>query len=317
MQASRGCPFKCEYCTLPGFYGAGYRPRPVENVIAEVEQLGYKPGDPPIVFWDDNIVGNHRWAKKFFRELAHLRIKWMAQSTITLAEDAELARLAGESGCVGVFCGLESFSEASLSGVRKSFNRVSDYKRKLEVLHGNGISVTAGVVFGFEEDTPDIFDISVEAAEDIALDGASIGILIPYPGTPVYERLNRQGRIVTRDWSKYDGEHVVFRPRGMTPEQLDAGMRRARRNFYSLRSIYRRLSRSRTALPVSIAANVAYSIVARNGMASPGIPAADVPEQARPGRDDVARYRVSLPVFDGWAPERKGANGAGPDASVD
>ena len=305
MQASRGCPFKCEYCTLPGFYGAGYRPRPVASVIDEVERLDYKPGDPPIVFWDDNIVGNFRWSKQFFRELAPLRVKWMAQSTITLAEDAELARLAGESGCVGVFCGLESFSESSLSGVRKSFNRVSDYKRKLKVLHDNGISVTAGIVFGFDEDTPDIFDISVEAAQDIALDAASIGVLIPYPGTPVYERMNREGRIVTRDWSRYDGEHVVFRPRKMTPEQLDSGMRRARKDFYSLRSIYRRLSVSRTALPVSIAANVAYSIVARNGMASPGIPPADLPEQNRPGVDDVADYRKRLPVFDAWAPDAR------------
>jgi radical SAM superfamily enzyme YgiQ (UPF0313 family) len=301
LQASRGCPFKCEYCTLPGFYGAGYRPRPVARVIEEVERLDHRPGDPPIVFWDDNIVGNHRWAKQFFRELSALKITWMAQATITIAEDAELARLAGESGCVGVFCGLESFSEASLSGVRKSFNRVRDYKRKLKVLHDNGISVTAGIVFGFEEDTPDIFDISVEAAGEIALDAASIGVLIPYPGTPVYERLNREGRIVTRDWSLYDGEHVVFRPRGMTPEQLDAGMRRARKDFYSLRSMFRRLSRSRTALPVSIAANVAYSIIARNGLESPGIPTADAPEHERPGPEDVARHRARLPIFDGWA----------------
>ncbi|HWX09766.1 MAG TPA: radical SAM protein [Gaiellaceae bacterium] len=301
LQASRGCPFKCEYCTLPGFYGAGYRPRPVHQVVDEVEKLDFRPGDPPIVFWDDNIVGNHRWAKQFFRELAALKVKWMAQSTITIAEDAELARLAGESGCVGVFCGLESFSEASLSGVRKSFNRVGDYKRKLRVLHDNGISVTAGIVFGFDEDTPDIFDISVEAAEDIALDGASIGLLIPYPGTPVYERLNRDGRIVTRDWSLYDGEHVVFRPRRMTPEQLDRGMRRARKDFYSLRSMVTRLSRSRTALPVAIAANLAYSVVARNGLESPGIPGPDLPEHRRPGADDVASSRVNLPVFDGWA----------------
>jgi radical SAM superfamily enzyme YgiQ (UPF0313 family) len=225
----------------------------------------------------------------------------MAQATITIAEDAELARLAGQSGCVGVFCGLESFSEASLSGVRKSFNRVRDYKRKLQVLHDNGISVTAGIVFGFDEDTPDIFDISVEAAQEIALDAASVGVLIPYPGTPVYERLNREGRIVTRDWSLYDGEHVVFRPRRMTPEQLDQGMRRARRDFYSLRSIFTRLTRSRTALPVAIAANVAYSIVARNGLESPGIPAPDAPEHARPGANDVDRHRKHLPVFDGWA----------------
>jgi radical SAM superfamily enzyme YgiQ (UPF0313 family) len=303
LQASRGCPFKCEYCTLPGFYGAGYRPRPVMQVVEEVESLGWRPGDPPIVFWDDNIVGNHRWAKRLFRELAALKITWLGQATITLAEDAELARLAGESGCVGVFCGLESFSEASLSGVRKSFNRVRDYKRKLQVLHDNGISVTAGIVFGFDEDTPDIFDISVEAAGEIALDAASIGLLIPYPGTPVYERLNREGRIVTRDWSLYDGEHVVFRPRGMTPEQLDQGMRRARKDFYSLRSMFTRLSRSRTALPVSIAANLAYSIVARNGLESPGIPGPDAPDHARPSADDVTRHRTHLPVFDGWAPD--------------
>ena len=301
LQASRGCPFKCEYCTLPGFYGAGYRPRPVHQVVEEVEQLGYRPGDPPIVFWDDNIVGNHRWAKQLFRELAPLKIKWMAQSTITIAEDAELARLAGESGCVGVFCGLESFSEASLSGVRKSFNRVGDYKRKLRVLHDHGISVTAGIVFGFDEDTPDVFDISIEAAEDIALDAASIGLLIPYPGTPVYDRMNREGRIITRDWSLYDGEHVVIRPRRMTPEQLDEGMRRARKAFYSLGSMWRRLSRSRAALPVSIAANVAYSFVAQNGLRSPGIPGPDLPDQGRPNAEDVAAARRSLPVFDGWA----------------
>jgi radical SAM superfamily enzyme YgiQ (UPF0313 family) len=301
LQASRGCPFKCEYCTLPGFYGAGYRPRPVRNVIAEVEKLDYRWGAPPIIFWDDNIVGNHKWAKQLFRELAPLKIKWMAQSTITIAEDAELARLAGESGCVGVFCGLESFSEASLGGVRKSFNRVSDYKRKIQILHDNGISVTAGIVFGFDEDTPDVFDISVEAAQDIALDAASVGVLIPYPGTPVYEKMNREGRILTRDWSLYDGEHVVIRPRKMTPEQLDAGMRRARKEFYSLGSIWRRLSRSRAALEVSSFANLAYSFVARNGLKSPGIPAPDRPEQGRPGAEDVAEARRALPIFDGWA----------------
>lgn len=301
LQASRGCPFKCEYCTLPGFYGAGYRPRPVRNVITEVEKMGYRRGGAPVVFWDDNIVGNHRWAKELFRELAPLKIQWMAQSTITIADDPELARLAGESGCVGVFCGLESFSEASLGGVRKSFNRVRDYKRKLQVLHDNGISVTAGVVFGFDEDTPDVFDISIEAAEDIALDAASVGVLIPYPGTPVYEKMNREGRILTRDWSLYDGEHVVIKPRLMTPEQLDLGMRRARKQFYSLGSMWRRLSRSRTALPQAIAANLAYTVVARNGLRSPGIPAADRPEQGRPSADDVSAARRSLPIFDGWS----------------
>jgi hypothetical protein len=147
--------------------------------------------------------------------------------------------------------------------------------------------------------------MSIEAAEEIALDVASIGVLIPYPGTPVYERINREGRIVTRDWSLYDGEHVVFRPRNMTPEQLDEGMRRARRDFYAMRSIATRIWRSRTSLPVVIAANVAYKIISRNGLESPGIPAPDAPEAGLPGVDDVERHRTHLPVFDGWAPDAR------------
>ena len=113
--------------------------------------------------------------------------------------------------------------------------------------------------------------------------------------------MNREGRILTRDWSLYDGEHVVIKPRLMTPEQLDEGMRRARKQFYSLGSMWRRLSKSRTALPQAIAANLAYTVVARNGLRSPGIPAADRPEQGRPSADDVAAARRSLPIFDGWS----------------
>ena len=246
LQASRGCPFSCEYCSLPGFYGKGYRTRPVRAVVEEIASMDWKRGDPPIVLWDDNIVGNHRWAKKLFSELSALKVQWLSQATITMAEDAELTRLAGESGCVGIFCGLESFSEASLAGVGKAFNRVRDYKVKVQRLHDHGIAITAGMVFGFDEDDPDIFARSVEAAQDIALDGASVGVLVPFPGTPLYDQMNREGRILTRDWSLYDGEHVVIRPRRMTPEQLDIGMRVARREFYSLQFIAKRMWRSRT-----------------------------------------------------------------------
>lgn len=301
IQASRGCPFVCEYCTLPGFYGAGYRPRPVRSVIEEIESWDLKPGDAPVLFWDDNIVGNVKWAKKFFQELAPLKVTWLSQATITIADDDDLAYLAGKSGCIGVFCGLESFSEASLKGVQKSFNRVKDYKLKLKRLHDYGVTVTAGMVFGFDDDTKDIFDISIEAAEDIALDAAAIGVLVPYPGTPVYDKMNREGRILTRDWSLYDGEHVVIRPKNMTPEELDEGMRKARKRFYSLPSVWKRLIAARTRPTVSLAANLGYYFVAENGLKSPGVPRPeDDVSKGRPTHDDVVRARTSLPVYNGW-----------------
>jgi radical SAM superfamily enzyme YgiQ (UPF0313 family) len=255
MIASRGCPNECEYCTLPHLYHRSLRFRPVEEVAAEVAAIQGKP----IVFWDDNIIAHPTYAKALFKAITPYRKWWTAQATIQVAEDEDLLRLAAESGCKAFFLGLESFSQASLDGTAKGFNRVADYRQIVSKLHAYGIAVQAGIMLGFDQDGPDVFERTAEAATRIGIDNATISLVVPFPGTRLFARLEREGRILTRDWSKYNGKtDVVFRPRLMTPDALQAGFERARREFYSWGSIWTRLSQSRTGLEWNVLRNVGF-----------------------------------------------------------
>ena len=170
-----------------------------------------------------------------------------------------MLRLAAESGCKALFIGFESFSQASLDGTNKSFNRVEDYRELVAKLHAHGIAVQAGIMLGFDGDGPDVFERTVRAADDIGIDSATISLVVPFPGTLLFARLEREGRILTRDWAKYNGKtDVVFRPKLMTAEALLAGFQWTRRRFYSWSSIWTRLSRSHTGLKWNILRNVGY-----------------------------------------------------------
>ncbi len=253
--ATRGCPHTCEYCTLPHLYHRRLRFRPVEEVAQEVATIKGKP----IVFWDDNLAADPSYAKALFRAITPYKKWWTAQATVRVGEDRELLRLAAESGCKAFFLGLESFSQASLDGTDKGFNRVRDYRELVVKLHDHGIAVQAGIMLGFDQDGPDVFERTVEAATQIGIDNATISLVVPFPGTRLFARLEREGRILTRDWSKYNGKtDVVFRPKLMTPDVLQAGFEWARREFYSWGSIWSRLSRSRTDLEWNILRNVGY-----------------------------------------------------------
>lgn len=253
--ASRGCPYACEYCTLPAMYHRGVRYRPIEEVAAEVAAL---PGKP-IVFWDDNLVADPQYAKALFRAITPYRKWWTAQVTVAAAEDEELLRLAADSGCKAFFIGLESFSQVSLDGTGKPFNRVEHYREVVSRLHSYGIAVQSGIMFGFDGDDRDVFARTVDAADALRLDGATISMVVPFPGTALYQRLDREGRILTRDWSKYNGRtDAVFRPAQMSPQQLEEGFDWARRQFYSWSSIWTRLSHSHTGLEWNVLRNVGY-----------------------------------------------------------
>jgi radical SAM superfamily enzyme YgiQ (UPF0313 family) len=235
VQASRGCPFTCDFCSLRNVF-PGYRTRPIRDVLREVEQIPYKD----VVFWDDNIVGNTVWAKELFRELRHLGKRWYSQATMTIAGSPELVELAGKSGCGGLFVGLESFSSASLKETHKEFNRVSRYRQDVKLLADNGIAVMSGLIFGFDEDTLDTFHETLEGAVEIGLSAAATSILTPFPGTGLFERMRRDGRIVTFDWSRYTSDSVVFRPRNFTPEQLVQGHNWVGQQFYTYKNMLRR-----------------------------------------------------------------------------
>jgi radical SAM superfamily enzyme YgiQ (UPF0313 family) len=258
--ATRGCTHRCDFCVVAVMYQSRLRRRPVEAVAREYASFHGKV----IILWDDNIAGDLNYAKTLFRALAPHRKWWSSQASIHAANDNEFLELAARSGCKQLFIGLESISQASMNDVSKGFNRVDQYARAIERIHAHGIAVQAGIVFGFDHDTPAVFEETLDFLESAGVQNATFNILTPFPGTPLHQRLEAEGRILTRDWSRYNGRaDVVFRPRHMSPETLLAGYQHANRRFYSCRSICKRLSRSTIQLHWTLPLNLAYALALR------------------------------------------------------
>jgi len=256
--ATRSCPHACGYCMLPHFYHHQHRCRPSAEVIAEAAAIPEKS----LIFWDDNIIGNLDYARELFRGLIPLGKRWTSQATLNIVDHDDLIHLAAASGCKALFIGLESISAASLRETGKGFNKPRQYLSGIRKLHDAGIAVQAGLVFGFDHDNVSVFERTLAFLEQAGVDVASIGSLTPFPGTPVFRKLEAEERILTRDWSKYNARtDVVFRPRLMTPDQLQGGVEWVTKQFYSLNSISRRLlMQSRTGLWWNIPRNLGYKI---------------------------------------------------------
>ena len=258
--ATRGCPYACEYCSIPAMYGRRMRFRPIAEIVDEVRHM---PGRA-LILWDDNLGANREYAKELFAAITPLRRWWTSQATADVAFDEEFLALAAASGCRALFFGLESVSQASLDHTNKRHNRVARYPEAIQRMHAHGIAVQAGIVFGFDDDDRSTFRATVDFLRDAAVDSATIGVLVPYPNTPLFRRLENEGRILTRDWSKYDGKkHVVFQPARMSPEDLLMGVEWAAREFYSLSSIAARLRMSRTGLWWNVVRNLGYHLALR------------------------------------------------------
>jgi radical SAM superfamily enzyme YgiQ (UPF0313 family) len=258
IQATRGCPHGCEFCAVSAFSGKTQHRRPVEEVAAEVAKIP----DRFVLFVDDNLTADREYAARLFEALTPLKKHWASQSTLAIADDPEFVRLAAASGCIGLFVGLETFSEKNLTSVGKSCHRVADYRKSIQCFHDNGIAVEAGIVFGFDGDGPDVFESTLKVLDRLGVDAIQVSILTPLPGTPAYEKMRR--RITVRDWSKYDFHHPVFTPSNMTPDQLQAGHDWATHQFYRPRRILWRMlrhlkrPRGRETLKYILALNLAY-----------------------------------------------------------
>ena len=237
VQTTRGCPFDCVFCSVTSFYGRTYRVRPVENVISEIAQMekGF------LFFVDDNIVGKPSYAKELFGALIPLKIKWFSQASLSVVKDRELLNLAQRSGCKGLFIGFESLSQENLRAMGKSTNRVSEYKDAIRMLHDHGIGIQGSFIFGMDHDDSSVFSDVIRFIEKTHLEAVLFSVLTPFPGTRIYETLQRENRIIDTDWEKYDMNHVVFRPKKMTPEELQEGFNWAYRRLYGHRSILTRL----------------------------------------------------------------------------
>lgn len=237
VQATRGCPRSCSFCSISSFSRATQRHRPVAEVAAEVASLREKF----LIFVDDNLTANRDYALELFAALRPLRKDWITQTTLRMADDPKLVAAAAASGCVGVFVGLETVDQTALRGVAKGFNRVANYSKQVATLHAAGIGVEAGVVFGLDGHTPTVFRDTIRALDELAIDAVQISIATPLPGTPLYEAW--RPRLTDTDWAHYDLHNVVFEPNGMAAEQLKAGHDWATAEFYRPHRIARRLAR--------------------------------------------------------------------------
>jgi len=237
IQTTRGCPFDCEFCSVTSFYGRTYRVRPVEDVISEIGYMekGF------LFFVDDNIAGKPSYAKELFRALIPLKIKWFSQASLSIIKDRELLDLAQRSGCKGLFIGFESLSQENLKAMGKSMNRADDYKEAIKMIHDHGIGIQGSFIFGTDFDDKSVFSDVLRFIEKTHLEAVLFSVLTPFPGTRVYETLLRENRIIDTDWEKYDMNHVVFRPKKMTPKELQDGFNWAYRKLYGHRSILIRL----------------------------------------------------------------------------
>ncbi len=258
LQATRGCPFQCSFCTVSTFFGRTYRTRPVEQVIADAAQL---PGKP-LIFVDDNIMGKPSYARALFEGLRGLGKSFITQASTSLLKTPELIREAAKAGCKALFVGLETLSPENLAIVNKKVNAVEKYKELIARLHDNGIGIIGSFMFGLDNDDEDVFKRTADFVEQTRVDVPQFSILTPLPGTRLYEQMEREGRIIERDWSKYDGSHVCFRPRRLGIDKLEAGFRWIYQRCYGWRSIIKRTAL--TFKPIIWAVNGVYRRRVRN-----------------------------------------------------
>ncbi len=242
VEAGRGCHFKCEFCAVQTVFKSTQTRRPYDEILAELAAL---KGEKKLFFFvDDNITSNLAQAKEFFRALIPLGIRWVSQSSINAAHDDEFLELLVRSGCQGVLIGFESLNPANLQAMNKSFNTMrGGFDRALANLRRRHIRVYGTFIFGYDGDTPDSFLPTVDFARQHALYIAAFNHLTPFPGTPLYQRLEREGRLLYEAWwldDRYSYNRIPFRPRGMSPEALQHSCVAARRKFYSWPSIVQR-----------------------------------------------------------------------------
>ena len=260
FEATRGCVHACEFCVVPTAWGRRPLQKPVVEVVAEIRQHGARK----LIFIDLNLIANRTYAVALFTALIPLRLQWYGLATVLLADDEELLALAQRSGCKGLLMGLESLSPANLKGNRKGFNSPDRYAQVVERLHEHGIALQGCFVFGLDDDHPDIFLKTAEFAVQARIDLPRFAVVTPFPNTPLYKRLEAEGRILTKNWELYDAQHVVFQPRHMSVRELELGVEAAWKHAYSYRSIWRRLRYSPAPWPVRVGTNLGYRFYANN-----------------------------------------------------
>jgi radical SAM superfamily enzyme YgiQ (UPF0313 family) len=236
VQFTRGCAHKCRFCSVTEFFDGRHHTRPIDDVRAEFPSLTRRH----LMVADDNLYADRRYCLDALAALAPLKKYVGVQGTMDIAFDDEVMEAARRARVSAIFVGLESIVEDSLAESKKLMNAVDRYAEAIERFHRYGVFVEAGLMFGFDHDDAGVFDRTIDVMERIGVDVLQIGVVTPMPGTPLFDQLESEGRLIERRWEFYDCNHVVFTPRLMSVEQLSSGVAHARRRFYAKRAIARR-----------------------------------------------------------------------------
>jgi len=237
LVATRGCHNRCGFCYLAtDGLRMPYRMRDPNKIAAEFEA----DGQPYGVFIDNNLGSNRLYLRDLCRALRPIDKIWSAAVSIDVTDDPSLIRTMALAGCTGVFVGFESLTDENLADARKKTPKTADYSRRVRILHENGIQVNGSFVLGFDHDHQDVFARTAEWIEENRLECSTFHILTPYPATPLFRQMESAGRLLHRDWSLYDTAHAVFRPKHMSPEELEQGYEWIYERLFSHASIWRR-----------------------------------------------------------------------------
>jgi radical SAM superfamily enzyme YgiQ (UPF0313 family) len=261
IEATRGCPHQCDFCVVPTAWSNTYAHRPIVDVVAELATFEGRHA----VFLDLSPVEDVHYAKALYKAMIPLKMRWVALATTRIAEDAELLGLAARSGCKGLLIGFESIQQETLNQTRKGFHQAKDYAGVVARLHDHGIGIMGCFVFGFDNDDESVFERTVEFVDRTRIDLPRYAVVTPFPRTGLFRRLEAEGRLLHKDWSLYDVEHVVIQPARMSPELLQEGLEWSWRQSYGWRSLLHRVTGAPTSiLPLWLSLNAGYRYYARH-----------------------------------------------------
>ena len=240
IETTRGCPNRCEFCSVPIINGKRYRVRPLEEVDRELSAIIKRKGEY-LFLADDNVTAKENYALGLFEIFKRHEVKWMAFTTIKIAMNEELLKKARESGCISLFIGFESLLQENLDGVSKRFVNAKELSNWIRTIQQHQIGIHGSFIFGFDGDDATIFKRTVEFVQKNNIELPTFSILTPFPGTPLQKRMEEEERIFDHDWSHYDMSHVVFKPKRMTAQELQEGYLWAQKYICAPRSILKRL----------------------------------------------------------------------------
>jgi len=242
LEATRGCPYRCEFCPETNIQGGNsFYKRTISEVIDEIKKIPQKT----LMFYDTSLTIDPSYTKELFRNMKGLHKRFFCNGNAdVLATDEELVRVSKEAGCVAWLIGFESLCQNTLDSVGKKTNRVTEYGQAINNIHMHHMAVVGDFMFGFDTDTPEIFEKTLKAMKELKIDVADFSILTPFPGTPLFTKLDAEKRILTEDWKYYNMGHVVFAPKQMTPDELLQGVRFMYAEFYRPSSTIKRIAQN-------------------------------------------------------------------------